>query len=99
MSTDISRQQIIHLANLARLDLSEDEIASYQKELSAIVAFVSQPPGGRRRRARADGAGHPGSKMSAAPDNECPALGLSLDDLALNAEMEARQIKIPKINF
>ena len=98
MSTDISRQQIIHLANLARLDLSEDEIASYQKELSAIVAFV-----GQLQAADVDGL-EPTEQVTqlqnvSRPDNECPALGLSLDDLALNAETEARQIKIPKINF
>ena len=41
-SSDISRQTIQDLARLARLKLTPDEEASYQKELAAIVGFVNQ---------------------------------------------------------
>ena len=37
-----SRSQIVHLAQLAHLELSEAEIAVYQRELAVIVDFVDQ---------------------------------------------------------
>ena len=37
-----SRSQVVHLAQLAHLELSEAEIESFQKELSVIVDFVDQ---------------------------------------------------------
>lgn len=42
---DLSRDDIIKLAALARLDLSEDEIAEYSQELSAILQYVEQLQG------------------------------------------------------
>ena len=38
----ITREQVLHVARLARLDLSEDEIARLQEELSAILEAVSK---------------------------------------------------------
>ena len=38
----LSREDIIKLARLSRLRLSEDDIAKYQKELSAILEYVAQ---------------------------------------------------------
>lgn len=40
--TKISRDEILKLAKLSKLRLSEDEIAEYQKELSEILEYVSQ---------------------------------------------------------
>lgn len=40
--TKISRDEILKLAKLSKLRLSEDEIAEYQKELSEILDYVSQ---------------------------------------------------------
>ena len=39
---DLSREDIIKLAALARLDLSDDEIAEYSQELIAILQYVEQ---------------------------------------------------------
>jgi aspartyl-tRNA(Asn)/glutamyl-tRNA(Gln) amidotransferase subunit C len=39
---DLSRDDIVKLAALARLDLSENEITEYQKELSDILGYVEQ---------------------------------------------------------
>jgi aspartyl-tRNA(Asn)/glutamyl-tRNA(Gln) amidotransferase subunit C len=39
---DLSREDIIKLAALARLDLSDDEIAEYSQELTAILQYVEQ---------------------------------------------------------
>ena len=38
----ITREQVLHVARLARLDLSEDEIVRLQEELSAILEAVSK---------------------------------------------------------
>ncbi len=37
----LSRDDILKLATLARLDLTEDEIVEYQEELSAILEYVT----------------------------------------------------------
>ena len=39
---DLSRDDVLKLARLARLDLSEEEIDQYSKELSEILHFVEQ---------------------------------------------------------
>lgn len=39
---DLTRDDVLKLAQLARLKLSEDEIAEYPKELSAILKYVEQ---------------------------------------------------------
>jgi aspartyl-tRNA(Asn)/glutamyl-tRNA(Gln) amidotransferase subunit C len=38
----ISREEVLNLAELARLELSEDEITSLQKDISNILDYVGQ---------------------------------------------------------
>ncbi len=38
----ISREQVLHVARLARLDLSEEEVARLQEQLSQILEAVSK---------------------------------------------------------
>ena len=38
----ISREEVLHVARLARLELSEDEIERFQGQLSAILDAVSK---------------------------------------------------------
>ena len=38
----ISRDEVLHVARLARLDLSEDEVARFQEQLSAILDAVGK---------------------------------------------------------
>ena len=38
----ISRDEVLHVARLARLELSEDEVAKFQEQLSDILAAVSK---------------------------------------------------------
>lgn len=38
----ISREQVEHIAELARLALTEEEIALYTEQLSSILAYVEQ---------------------------------------------------------
>jgi aspartyl-tRNA(Asn)/glutamyl-tRNA(Gln) amidotransferase subunit C len=39
---DLSRDDIIKLAALARLDLTDDEVSEYSRELTAILQYVEQ---------------------------------------------------------
>lgn len=43
--TDLSREDVLKLARLARLDLTDEEIAEYQAELSKVLAYVDQLQG------------------------------------------------------
>ena len=40
--TKLTRDDVLKLAQLARLSLSDDEVAEYQKELAEILAYVDQ---------------------------------------------------------
>jgi aspartyl-tRNA(Asn)/glutamyl-tRNA(Gln) amidotransferase subunit C len=38
----LTREQVIHIAGLARLALTEEEIALYQEQLSAVLAYAER---------------------------------------------------------
>jgi len=38
----ISKDEVLHVARLARLELSDDEVARFQEQLSAIIDAVSK---------------------------------------------------------
>ena len=38
----ISRDEVLHVARLARLELSDDEVAKFQEQLSDILEAVSK---------------------------------------------------------
>ena len=38
----ISREEVLHVARLARLELSDDEVTRFQEQLSAILEAVSK---------------------------------------------------------
>jgi aspartyl-tRNA(Asn)/glutamyl-tRNA(Gln) amidotransferase subunit C len=38
----ISRDEVLHVARLARLELSEDEVGKFQKQLSDILEAISK---------------------------------------------------------
>lgn len=39
---DISREEVLHIARLARINLSEAEIEGYQKDLNSILQYVAK---------------------------------------------------------
>lgn len=41
-SNDLTIEEVEHLANLANLKLSETDKASFQKELTSVVGYVSE---------------------------------------------------------
>lgn len=38
----ISREEVLHVARLARLELSDDEVSKFQEQLSAIIDAISK---------------------------------------------------------
>jgi aspartyl-tRNA(Asn)/glutamyl-tRNA(Gln) amidotransferase subunit C len=38
----ISKDEVLHVARLARLELTDDEVARFQEQLSAIIGAVSK---------------------------------------------------------
>ena len=38
----ISRDEVVHVARLARLELTDDEVAKFQEQLSAIIDAISK---------------------------------------------------------
>jgi aspartyl-tRNA(Asn)/glutamyl-tRNA(Gln) amidotransferase subunit C len=78
----ITREEVLHVARLARLDLSDDEVTRFQEQLSAILEAVSKvseldlsdvPP-----------TSHPLEIANAWGEDE-PHASLTLDDVFANA--------------
>jgi aspartyl-tRNA(Asn)/glutamyl-tRNA(Gln) amidotransferase subunit C len=79
---EITRDEVLHVAQLARLELTDDEVARFQEQLSAILGAVSKvseldlehvPP-----------TAHPLEISNAWADDE-PRPCLSLDEVFANA--------------
>ena len=79
---EITRDEVLHVAQLARLELTDDEVARFREQLSAILGAVSKvseldlrdvPP-----------TAHPLEISNAWADDE-PRPCLSLDDVFANA--------------
>ena len=89
----ITREQVLHVARLARLDLSQDEVTRLQSELSAILEAVSKvselelddvPP-----------TSHPLDLVNVLRPDE-PRPSLSLEDVFANApEREGDAFRVP----
>jgi aspartyl-tRNA(Asn)/glutamyl-tRNA(Gln) amidotransferase subunit C len=78
----ITRDEVLHVARLARLELSDDEVTRFQEQLSAILEAVSKvseldlsdvPP-----------TSHP-LEIANAWDDDVPRPCLSLEDVFANA--------------
>jgi aspartyl-tRNA(Asn)/glutamyl-tRNA(Gln) amidotransferase subunit C len=88
-------EQVKHIANLARLELTEGELVRYREQLSSILAHFEQ------LEAIDTEAIPPTASVSAGEstlrvDQSRP--GLSLDDLLYNApDTDARQFRVPPI--
>ena len=78
----ITREEVLHVARLARLELNDDEVARFQEQLSAILEAVSKvseldlsdvPP-----------TSHP-LEIANAWAEDVPHVSLSLDETFANA--------------
>ena len=89
----LTLKEVEHIANLARLDLTDDEKALYREQLSAILDYFTQ------LRELDTGGIPPTSSVlplrNILRDDE-PRPGLSLEDLLRNApDAEAGQFRVP----
>ena len=78
----ISRDEVLHVARLARLELSEDEVARFQEQLSEILDAV-----GKVREldlADVQSTSHPLAVVNVMADDE-PHSPLAVDDAFANA--------------
>jgi aspartyl-tRNA(Asn)/glutamyl-tRNA(Gln) amidotransferase subunit C len=90
---EITRDEVLHVARLARLELTDGEVTRFQEQLSAILGAVSKvseldlsgvPP-----------TAHPLEISNAWADDE-PRPCLSLDDVFANApDREGDLFKVP----
>jgi aspartyl-tRNA(Asn)/glutamyl-tRNA(Gln) amidotransferase subunit C len=91
----LTREEVEHIAELARLELSEEEKARYREQLSAILDYAARlqtldtshiPPTATVLARRA----------ALRPD--VPALGLTLDEALRNApNAEQNQFRVPPV--
>jgi aspartyl-tRNA(Asn)/glutamyl-tRNA(Gln) amidotransferase subunit C len=89
----ITREQVLHVARLAHLDLTEDEVEKFREQLSAILEAVSKvseldltdvPP-----------TSHPLAVVNVWDDDE-PRPSLPLDDVFANApQRDGNLFRVP----
>ena len=91
----LSKEQVEHIAKLARLSLTDDEIVRFQEQLSSILAYFQQ----LKELDTSDI-----SPSARALDIPCtlredkPAQGLTVDELMMNApDVEENQFRVPPI--
>jgi aspartyl-tRNA(Asn)/glutamyl-tRNA(Gln) amidotransferase subunit C len=80
--TRITRDEVLHVARLARLELSDDEVAKFQEQLSDILAAVSKVS--ELDLADVPPTAHPLEIENAWAEDE-PRACLSLDEVFANA--------------
>ncbi|HEY6963230.1 MAG TPA: Asp-tRNA(Asn)/Glu-tRNA(Gln) amidotransferase subunit GatC [Gaiellaceae bacterium] len=78
----ISKEEVLHVARLARLELSDDEVAKFQEQLSDILAAVSKVS--ELDLADVPPTAHPLEIANAWAEDE-PHDSLSLDEVFANA--------------
>jgi aspartyl-tRNA(Asn)/glutamyl-tRNA(Gln) amidotransferase subunit C len=78
----ITRDEVLHVARLARLELSEDEVGRFQEQLSAILEAVSKV--GELDLSDVPPTAHPLEIANAWQEDE-PRPSLPLDEVFANA--------------
>jgi aspartyl-tRNA(Asn)/glutamyl-tRNA(Gln) amidotransferase subunit C len=89
----ISREDVLHVARLARLELREDEVARFQEQLSAILDAVGKV----RELDLADvpPTSHPLALANVWADDE-PHVSLSLEEALANApDRDGNLFRVP----
>src|SRR2546423_163771 len=89
----ISRDEVLHVARLARLELTDDEVAKFQEQLSAILEAVSKVS--ELDLSDVPATAHPLEIANAWAEDE-PRPCLPLDEVFANApEREDDYFKVP----
>lgn len=91
----LSREEVLHIAHLARLELMEEEVEAYRKQLSAILEHF-------RQLQEVDTEGIPPTASVLPPRTvlreDEPRAGLSREELLANApEVEDGQFRVPPV--
>ncbi len=91
----LSREEVIHIAQLARLELTPEEIERYREQLSAVLDYFA-------KLAEVDTTGIPPTASVLPPRSvlrkDEPRPGLSREELLANAaDTEDGQFKVPPV--
>lgn len=91
----LTKEQVQHIAQLARLSLTDDEVTQFQQQLSDILAYFDQIQGVDTSSVPAqDNLQSRDSRLRT--DTSYP--GLSMDDLRVNSgSMQDGQFKVPPV--
>ena len=91
----LTREEVEHIADLARLDLSEEEKERYREQLSAILEYAARLQSLDTSRIPPTSGVQP-ERSELRPDEPRP--GLLLEDLLRNApDHEDRQFRVPPV--
>ena len=89
----ISRDEVLHVAGLARLDLSEDEIERFREQLNAILEAVGKVA--ELDLSEVEPTAHPLDLVNAWAEDE-PRPSLSVDEALANApDREGDFFRVP----
>ncbi len=91
----LSREEVLHIAHLARLELTEEEIEAYRQQLSSILDYFE-------RLKEVDTEGIPPTASVLPPRTRLredePRPGLSREELLANApDVEDGQFRVPPV--
>ncbi len=94
----VSRDQVLHLAKLAKLDLTPEEVDLYQRELATIIGFIDQ-----LQEVDVDGS-EPTEQVTqlsnvVRADEPNQKLNLSSTDLEKNSRLKQGQFEVPRVNL
>jgi aspartyl-tRNA(Asn)/glutamyl-tRNA(Gln) amidotransferase subunit C len=91
----LTHHQVQHIANLARLELSEEELSRYQDQLSAILAYFTQLEDLDTENIKPTASGFD-LTSTLRPDKARP--GLMYDELIKNApEIKDQKFQVPPV--
>ena len=91
----LSREDVIHIAELARLELTDEEVARYQEQLSAVLEYFAKLQGVNTE-------GIPPTASVLPPRTvlreDEPRPGLSREELLANApDVADNQFRVPPV--
>jgi len=91
----LSIAEVEHIANLARMDLTDDEKARFSQQLSAILDYIAELQALDTRDIPPTSSVLPGRNVLRADE---PRPGLDLQDLLSNApQVEDDQFRVPPV--
>lgn len=91
----LTQEEIIHIAHLARLELSGEELEKYREQLSAILEYADKLQQVDTSQISPTSSSQPSQSHLREDD---PVLGLSIEQVLQNTpNHESRQFKVPPV--